>query len=265
MAFVLPATREARALQPWFYSVYKEHVRLHFLGSGTPNGLAGLHQACILVETSSHKLLLDCGMTALASLGRAGVDPSVIDAVIVSHLHGDHFGGLAPLLLDAALRGRDRPLTIAGPSTTRERVEAALAVFGWTSSASDAASYVTLAPGKTTRLAGCQVTALEVPHNPATRPTGIRLEVDGRTLGYSGDAGWSRALVDLARDADLFICAVWGWDSFDPTFVDLSTLARERAQLRCRRLMLTHLGPEVLDRIAEMPFEVAADGLIVEL
>src|SRR5690242_9083861 len=91
-------------------------VRIQFLGTGTPLGLDGLHQACLLVTTDDgSNLLVDCGMTALASLGRAGLGPDHIDGVLISHLHGDHFGGLAPLLLDASMRSRERPLTVAGP------------------------------------------------------------------------------------------------------------------------------------------------------
>jgi ribonuclease BN (tRNA processing enzyme) len=235
------------------------------MGTGTPIGLAGLHQACILVETGSHKLLLDCGMTALASLGRAGIAPAGIDAVIISHLHGDHFGGLAPLLLDATMRKRQRPLSVAGPSATRQRVQELLTLLGWGSANVEVAAFIALEPGDTTVLAGCQISALSVPHNPVTSPTGVRLEVDGVRIGYSGDAGWSPALADLARDADLFICGVWWWDTPDPTFLDLATLQRERTQLTCRRLMLTHLGPELQERIADVPFEVATDGQIIEL
>jgi ribonuclease BN (tRNA processing enzyme) len=57
---------------------------VRFLGTGIPVGLRGLHQSCILVESSGHKLLIDCGMTALTSLGRAGIDPGEVDAIIVS-------------------------------------------------------------------------------------------------------------------------------------------------------------------------------------
>jgi ribonuclease BN (tRNA processing enzyme) len=245
--------------------VYNRGVRLQFLGTGTPIGLDGLHQACILVETETHKLLLDCGMTALASLGAVEIAPTEIDAVIISHLHGDHFGGLAPLLLDATMRERPRPLTIAGPSATRERVQELLKLFGWASANIDAATFITLEPGQTATVAGCQVTAFEVPHNPATFPTGVRLQADGVTIAYSGDAGWSPVLADLARDADLFICGVWWWNTPDPTFLDLATLRRERKRLRCRQLILTHLGPEVLDRIIDVPFDVATDGLTIDL
>jgi len=239
--------------------------RLHFLGTGTPIGLRGLHQACFLLETGNQKLLLDCGMTALASLGRAGIDPGEIDAVVISHLHGDHFGGLAPLMLDATLRRRDAPLTIAGPAQTRERVAIALGIFGWTTARMDAATFVVLEPGLVRRVADCEVTAFAVPHNPATSPTGLRISINGVTIGYSGDAGWSPALLDVARDADLFICAVWSLDTADPTFLDLATLVRKQSELECRRMVLTHLGPEVLEKVEALPFEVVTDGSIIQL
>lgn len=120
---------------------------VRFLGTGTPLGLRGLHQSCILVETRGHRVLVDCGMTALTSLGRIGIDPAEIDAVVISHLHGDHFGGLPLLLLEATLRARSRPLTIARPAATRRRVEQALELFGWTSARIDAATFVPLVPG----------------------------------------------------------------------------------------------------------------------
>jgi ribonuclease BN (tRNA processing enzyme) len=204
-------------------------------------------------------------MTALTSLGRIGMDPAEIDAVVISHLHGDHFGGLPLLLLDATLRTRSRPLTIVGPAATRRRVEEALAVFGWTSAHIDAMTFVPLEPGVTVPIAGCEVTAFDVVHNPATAPTGLRLVVEGATIGYSGDAGWSDALVEIARGADLFICGVWSFDTSEPTFIDLATLLGHRDRLDCQRIILTHLGPSMLEHLSEVPLEVATDGLTIQL
>jgi ribonuclease BN (tRNA processing enzyme) len=238
---------------------------IRFLGSGTPLGQRGLHQAAILVETRDHKLLIDCGMTVLASLGRLEMDPHDLDAVLISHLHGDHFGGLPLLLLDATLRHRTRPLTIAGPAATRLRTEQAMEVFGWTSTRLDMANFVHLVPGVPFSIAGCEVTAVEVQHNPATAPTGLRLVTDGVTIGYSGDAGWSEALADIARGADLFICGVWWFDTPDTTFVDLATLQRNLARLDCKRVVVTHLGPDMLDRLADVSIEVVTDGSTIAL
>lgn len=210
-------------------------------------------------------MLIDCGMTVLASLGKIAMEPADVDAVVISHLHGDHFGGLPLMLLDASLRPRARPLTIAGPADTRARVEHALEVFGWTSVRVDVARFVHLVPAVPTSIAGCEVTAFDVRHSPATAPTGLRLAAEGVTIGYSGDAGWSDALVDIARSADLFICGVWWFKADDPTFIDVATLQGNRERLDCRRIVLTHLGPDVLERLADVPLEVVEDGSVIQL
>jgi ribonuclease BN (tRNA processing enzyme) len=241
------------------------NVRLTFLGTGTPLGLRGLHQSCILLETHGQRLLLDCGMTAVASLGRIGVDAAEIDAIIVSHLHGDHFGGIPLLLLDAALRGRARPLIIAGPRRTRERVNQTLKVFGWQNARLETATFVQLVPGEPVTIAGCEVTAFEVSHDRETEPLGLRVVADGAIVGYSGDAGWSEALVKIAHGADLFICGVWSVDMADPTFIDMKTLVEHRAQLDCKRIILTHLGPSMLEHLPQVQFDVAHDGLRIEI
>ncbi len=46
-------------------------------------------------------LLVDCGATSLVALKAQGLNPDAVDAVAVTHLHGDHFGGLPFLILDA--------------------------------------------------------------------------------------------------------------------------------------------------------------------
>jgi ribonuclease BN (tRNA processing enzyme) len=58
---------------------------------------------------------MDCGASSLIAMRRFGVDPSAIDAVILSHLHGDHFGGVPFLILDGQFTRRTRPLVVAGP------------------------------------------------------------------------------------------------------------------------------------------------------
>lgn len=87
----------------------------------------------------------------------------------------------------------------------------------------------------------------------------------GATIGYSGDAGWCEALLEVADGADLFVCSVWSFDTSDPTFLDLMTLLRNRDRLRCGRLILTHLGPSMLERLNEVPIDVATDGLTIAL
>jgi ribonuclease BN (tRNA processing enzyme) len=254
-------------------------VRVQFLGTGTPLGQQGRLQACILLTTNDDtRVLLDCGMTALVGLARAGVELESLDALVISHLHGDHFGGLPLVVLESALgtspgpaRGAGRPLRILGPDGLADRVRQALDVFGWSgawAAAQQRLEFVTLQDRQPVRVAGLDVTAYKVPHNPSTAPTALRVAYGGKTIAYSGDSGWSDALVEVAAGADVFICGVWSFDTVDPEFLDYATLRQHRAELTCRRLILTHLGPSALEHVQKLSakdVEIAADGFAFEV
>src|SRR5688500_399564 len=114
---------------------YDRSVRVRFLGTGDPIASGGRMQSCVAVEDGAGVYLLDCGATALAAMARFGVDPLAVDAVFVSHLHGDHIGGL-PFLLFARWLAERRSmavpaLVIAGPTATEERVAAVVELFGY--------------------------------------------------------------------------------------------------------------------------------------
>lgn len=98
-------------------------VTVTFAGSGDAFGSGGRYQACIYLQApgSPGPVLVDCGTTSLSALKRLGLDPGEIAAVFVSHLHGDHSGGLPFLILDGQFSRRTKPLTIAGPPGTARR------------------------------------------------------------------------------------------------------------------------------------------------
>src|SRR5215217_6003692 len=94
-------------------------VQVRFVGSGDAFGSGGRFQACILLHTpgdDSGDVLLDCGASSLVALKQQRHDPNQIGLVLVSHLHGDHFGGLPFLILDGQFTHRTRPLHVAGPA-----------------------------------------------------------------------------------------------------------------------------------------------------
>jgi ribonuclease BN (tRNA processing enzyme) len=76
-------------------------MKVQFLGSGDAFGSGGRFNTCFLVEAAGGAFLIDCGASSLIAMRKFGVDPNRIHAVLASHLHGDHFGGLPFLLLDA--------------------------------------------------------------------------------------------------------------------------------------------------------------------
>jgi ribonuclease BN (tRNA processing enzyme) len=103
-------------------------VTVQFVGSGDAFGSGGRFQACISVRWAQAHVLSDCGASSLVALKRLGLEPSSIE-VLVSHLHGDHFGGIPFLVLDQQFARRERPLLVAGPPGLRSRVVQAMEVL----------------------------------------------------------------------------------------------------------------------------------------
>src|SRR5262249_57592897 len=101
-------------------------VELQFIGSGDAFGSGGRFESWLLLRGAGEPVLIDCGASSLIALKRAGVDPTEIGCVLLSHLHGDHFGGVPFLILDGQFSRRARPLTVAGPPGVKTRVEAAM-------------------------------------------------------------------------------------------------------------------------------------------
>ncbi|MCX6551442.1 MAG: MBL fold metallo-hydrolase, partial [Acidobacteria bacterium] len=106
-----------------------------------------------------------------------------------------------------------------------------------------------------------RVTAMPVAHSTAIPCFGLRIGSGGTVVAFSGDTEWTDALVDLAADADVFVCECFGFDSAPPHHLDYATLGRHRAELSCRRILLTHMGEAMLERAAELGLDTASDGL----
>ena len=87
-------------------------VRVTFLGTGDAFNARARCHAGYLLTAPSITLLLDCGPTTLLAMKRDGLSPEALDAVVLSHLHGDHFAGLPFLFLTYIYDApRRRPLT----------------------------------------------------------------------------------------------------------------------------------------------------------
>jgi ribonuclease BN (tRNA processing enzyme) len=102
-------------------------------------------------------------------------------------------------------------------------------------------------------------------HGSGAPPFALRVELGGRTVTYSGDTEWAPSLPDAARDADLFICECLQFDRPVKGHLDYGTLRAHAAELRPKRLLLTHLGPDMLARRSEVAWETSEDGLVLEL
>jgi len=247
-------------------------MRITILGSGDAFGSGGRFNTCFMIEAKGRTVLLDCGASSLVALRHRHIEPNRIDGIILTHLHGDHFGGLPFFLLDAQwLSRRERPLAIAGPPGTRERVNAALEVFYPRSTAAawrfpwDVAEIM---PGEQGEVLGLAVATAEVLHQSGAPSTAVRLSDGEHVLAYSGDTEWTDALLAIADGADLFIVECYEHARRLTGHMSWIALKARLPDLRARAIMITHMGPAMLARLDEpvaAGILVASDGAVVEL
>ena len=225
-------------------------------------------QTCLLLSGADGSLLIDCGASSLIAMKRAGVDPGEIGWVLLTHLHGDHFGGLPFMVLDGQFSRRTRPLVVAGPPGTRARVEGAMEVLFPGSSRVErrfAVEFVELAERVAARVGPATVTPFPVQHESGAPSYALRIEYGGKVIVYSGDTEWTESLVEATRGADLFICEAYFFDKKIKYHLDYATLRDQRKRLECSRIILTHMSQDMLGRLAESETECASDGMIITL
>jgi len=223
----------------------------------------------VLLRTGGGALLVDCGTTTGSGLNDLGIDRSEIDAIVVTHFHADHFGGI-PLLMLAALYEDERrkPLRIAGPPGVEERVRGLAAAMGydmrdrhWTF----AFDFAELPAGRELEIGPARVRAFETRHQPDSKPHGLVIRSGSERIAYSGDTGWFDALPREVGAADLFVCECT-YHSHDFEYhLNHGALVERREAFDCGRIVLTHLGAEMTDRRGRCAFDTADDGLSLKI
>lgn len=244
--------------------VKTQSVLIRFLGTGDNFGSGGRLQACIHVDTGESRFLIDCGASSLIGMKRAGIGSALLDAILISHLHGDHFGGIPFFILDAQLISRrENPLVIAGPPGLKQRVHDAMEVFYPGSFGIErkfSIDFVEMAEGETIRVKDLSILPALVIHSSGAPAYALRIECAGKTIAYSGDTEWTDVLRSVADGADLFICESYFFEKQMKNHLNYRTLMAHKAELGCKRLIITHLGDDLLSHRDEIELEVAEDG-----
>lgn len=206
-------------------AVHAQQITVTLLGTGCPTPVMDRFGPSTLVEAAGQKILFDAGRGAIQRLTQLKVRWQDIDAVFLTHLHSDHVVGFPDLWLTGWLvgAGRDRPLSVWGPTGTKKMVSHLQQAFefdihirveddhakpdGVMLRAED------IAEGVVYEKDGVKITAFEVDHAPVKPAFGYRVDAAGRSVVLSGDTRICENLIRHAQGVDLLIHEVVAPDS----------------------------------------------------
>jgi ribonuclease BN (tRNA processing enzyme) len=247
-------------------------MRLTVLGCSDAFGTGGRLQTSFHVAYDGGAFLIDCGATTLIGLERQGLDPNGVSAIFITHLHGDHFGGLVWWLVHAVHVGkRTAPLTITGPAGIEKRLAAASeALFPGSSTAQRGfeLTFIEYTEQKVITIGGVSVTPFEVSHPSGAPPYALRVTADNRIITFSGDTEWVENLVPASAGADLFITDCYGYVAPVRFHMNWVTIKANLPRISAKRILLSHMGREMLahaDQVASDHVLAARDGLALDL
>jgi len=234
--------------------------------------------SCYLVQAEHEgrtwSLVVDLGNGALGALQRY-VDPLEVDAVLLSHLHADHCVDMTSyyVLRKYHPRGTQPQIPVWGPSGTDDRLAHAYDLPTKTGMREEFQFHVF---GEPFTVGPFDIEPFSVDH--PVEAYGMRIsaeteEAGRRVLAYSGDTGVTPSLLDIAADADLFLCeASFRHGDDNPPSLHLSghECGETAAKAKVRRLVITHVPPwhDAQGMLAESlavfdgPTELAAQGAV---
>lgn len=243
-------------------------MELTVLGCGDAFGNAGRNNTSFLLSEGGEHVLLDCGATTLVRLKHFKIDLNQISTIVISHFHGDHYGGIPFFLISSMFESpRESPLIIVGPKDVQKRVlELQEAMYAGTAEKLKELNitFLEYEQGTPLKVGDKTMQAWEVNHSPPSFPHAVRLNWNGKSIAFSGDTSWSDNLIPLSKGTDLFICECNFLNQVSFGHLSYHELLEKYKLFETKQLWLTHMAGEVLSE-PNFTFKRMEDGMKIEI
>jgi ribonuclease BN (tRNA processing enzyme) len=246
-------------------------MKLTVLGCSDAFASGERFHSCYLLETGRGRLMIDCGATGYLAWKRSGLALSGIDAVVISHCHGDHYGGLPFLFLEKTIVDRsETPLIIIGPEGIAGRTEGLIdSMYAGLRGLPRAKliEYREMTADRPFEFQGLQIEPRLAFHDSGSPSLMFSIADGAKRFAFSGDTGWCDQVGPTGRNADLFLIECTSIKPQTPQHLNLETLAGKWDEIGAKSYLLTHMGEDMLALDARtLPARVALayEGLTIE-
>lgn len=252
-------------------------MKVKFLGTGS--GLTTLKRfhSSLLITSSNYKLLVDCGDGVSRALHNQSIGCNVIDAILISHLHPDHFSGLPSLITQMKLGGRKKELSIFVHSSNKDFIEDFIFhSYLFKERMNFKLNVIPFDDEKEIKLSNDfyfnsklnshlhKYQTSELNNKISFASLSFLLKDDENSCIYTGDIGTEKDLFLFKQKANWFISEI--------THINPSSLLNVLQELHPDKIILTHIDDEteqiidmflkeVLRSIEKSSFIIAFDGL----
>ena len=223
-------------------------MEIHFLGVGEACD-GNQTNTSILLKTDSRetagRILLDCGFSVPHQYLSLNPSADELEILWISHFHGDHFLGTPLLLLWFLEMNRTEPLSIIGPPGVKDKIELALelAYPNLLSRLGYSLSFHEVIPEEHIHISD---STWKTAYNEHSQPClSLRLEIQGKSIFYSGDGRPTSMTQSLARGCDIIIHEAYGFENSIPGHGSINACLDFTCDSGAKRLALVHMQRDV--------------------
>ena len=199
-------------------------------------------------EEAEQFFLVDCGADAARELARAELDPTRLEAIVLTHEHPDHVSGFALLIEKMWLLGRREPIPVYGPASAIQVAQTCFSAYAtdrWEGLPDREYHEIPMASGELV----FETDAFRITSSPVDHPVptvGLRVETtSGAIAAYSADTAKVDAVVDLARGASVLVHEATG--HLPGVHASAEEAAETARDAGVGRLLLVHIPPGCSD------------------